>query len=340
MAAYAWAALLLLACWGSLTAEVCAGQVFQLPTPNRALFDRDGEARYFVGTVGRPWSSGTYGCVRSEGRQLHEGIDIRCVRRDANGEAADPVLATADGEVAYVNSNSALSNYGRYLVLRHRAEGLEFYTLYAHLARVRPGVQAGTRVRAGEPIALMGRSSNTRQGISKDRAHLHFEINLRISDRFTPWRAAREPNQRNDHGEWNGLNFLGLDPAAVLREQAARGPEFSLVRLVRGQTELCRVFVRDRSLGWVRRHPPLVTRNPVSEREGVAGYELRLNYAGVPFEVIPRAASEVRGSARFVLLSVNEAEQQRRPCRRLVVRRGARWELGSSGLRLLDLLTY
>jgi len=52
--------------------SVCAAtqiiaQPFQLPTANRALFDKGGEERFFVGTVGKPWTSGCFGCVRSEG---------------------------------------------------------------------------------------------------------------------------------------------------------------------------------------------------------------------------------------------------------------------------------
>src|SRR5438105_14916134 len=34
-------------------------QVFQLPTANRALFEKGGEERFFVGTVGKSLTSGT-----------------------------------------------------------------------------------------------------------------------------------------------------------------------------------------------------------------------------------------------------------------------------------------
>src|SRR5881296_2947055 len=71
-------------------------QPFHLPTANRALFERGQEEKFFVGTVGKPWTSGGFGCVRSEGWQLHEGLDIRCLQRDRHGEPMDPVLATAD----------------------------------------------------------------------------------------------------------------------------------------------------------------------------------------------------------------------------------------------------
>src|SRR5579863_1450055 len=90
-------------------------EYFHLPTANQALFEKGGEERFFVGTVGKPWTSGTFGCVRSEGHQIHEGLDIRCVQRDKRGEPADPVMATADGTVVYINAKPSLSNYGNLL---------------------------------------------------------------------------------------------------------------------------------------------------------------------------------------------------------------------------------
>jgi hypothetical protein len=84
----------------------------------------------------------------------------------------------------------------------------------------------------------------------------------------------------------------------------------------------------------------LLKRNPVTEKEGVAGYEIALDFNGVAFELIPRAASEIKGRGKFVLLSVNEPEEKKNPARRFVVHRGNRWELGPHGLSYLELLTY
>src|SRR5712671_2888514 len=125
-------------------------ELFQLPTANRALFEKGGEERFFVGTAGKPWTTGIFGCVRSEGAQMHEGLDIRCLQRDKRGEPTDAVMATADGRVAYINSRPSLSNYGNYIVLRHRVDGLEIYSLYAHLHEVRAGLKVGQSVKTGE----------------------------------------------------------------------------------------------------------------------------------------------------------------------------------------------
>jgi murein DD-endopeptidase MepM/ murein hydrolase activator NlpD len=327
--------------WAACLIAVAAqAQPFGLPTANQALFEKGGEERYFVGTVGKPWQSGTFGCVRSGGWQMHEGLDVRCLQHDRHGEPTDPVLATADGTVAYISTRPSLSNYGNYLVLRHQIEGLEIYSLYAHLREVRSDLKIGQTVRAGQPVAIMGRTSNTRESISKDRAHVHFELNLFVNDRFASWYKKTFPDQRNDHGDWNGQNLLGIDPRLILLGQHEQGAKFSLLAFLQGQTELCRVLVRKTYFPWLKRYAALVRPNPRTEKEGVAGYEVAFNFNGVAFELIPRAASEIKGKAKFQLLSVNEAEYHKNPARRMVAKRGARWELTSHGLNSLELLTY
>jgi murein DD-endopeptidase MepM/ murein hydrolase activator NlpD len=327
-------------CGALLLAVAAQAQPFQLPTANQALFEKGGEERYFVGTAGKPWMTGTFGCVRSGGWQMHEGLDIRCLQRDRSGEPEDPVLASADGTVAYFSKRPSLSNYGNYLILRHLVAGLEVYSLYAHLREIRHDLKVGQPVRAGEAVAVMGRTANTRQSIPKDRAHLHFEFNLLVNDRFAGWYKKTFPDQRNDHGDWNGQNMLAIDPRAVLLGQHEQGARFSLLGYLQCQTELCRVLVRKTYFPWLKRYAALVRPNPQAEKEGVAGYEIALNFNGVAFELIPRAASEIKGKAKFQLLSVNEPEYHKNPGRRLVAKKGARWELTSHGVNLLELLTY
>ncbi len=313
---------------------------FLFPTANRALVNPGGESSFFVGTAGKSWTSGQFGCVRSGGHQMHEGIDIRCQRRDARGEPNDPVFASADGIVAYINTRPGLSNYGIYVILRHRIEGLDIHTLYAHLREPRSGLRTGLSVKAGDPIGVMGLTSNTRQRISQDRAHVHFEINLLLNDRFVEWHKKNHPGQRNDHGLWNGHNLLGIDPAAILKAQAAQGRSFSLLEHLRNQTELCRIVVRDTQFSWVNRFTPLIRRNPIADREGFAGFEIALNFNGVPFQLIPRAASELKGKTGIELLRVNSAEAQSRGCRRLVQKTKKGWELTQKGISLIESLIY
>ena len=286
-------------CGACLLALAAQAQTFQLPTANHALFDKGGEEKFFVGTAGKPWTTGTFGCVRTGGWQMHEGLDIRCLQRDRQGEPTDPVLATADGTVAYISTKPSLSNYGNYVVIRHQVEGVEIYSLYAHLREVRHDLKAGQAVKAGEPIAVMGRTANTRESISKDRAHVHFELNLLVNDRFAAWYKKTFPGQRNDHGEWNGQNLLGIDPRLILLGQREQGAKFSLLSFLQNQTDLCRVLVRKTDFPWLKRYASLVRPNPRAQKEGIAGYEMALNFNGVAFELIPRAASEIKGKARF-----------------------------------------
>jgi murein DD-endopeptidase MepM/ murein hydrolase activator NlpD len=318
-----------------------AQQPFQFPTANHALFEPGNELKFFAPTApDKPWTTGSFGCVRTDGRQMHEGLDIRCLQRDKHGEPADPVLATADGIVVYFNTRPSLSNYGNYLVIRHIVEGVEIYSLYAHLREIRPGLKIGQPVKAGEVIATMGRTSNTTETITRERAHVHFELNVLINDGFAAWYKKAFPAQRNDHGEWNGQNLNGLDPREILIAEHNPVTKFSLLNFIRSQTELCRVLVRATNFPYLKRYPMLVLPNPVAEKEGVASYEIALNFNGVAFSLMPRAASEIKGKARFQLLSVNEAEEKANPCRKLVVQRRGRWELTDRALHELELLTY
>ncbi len=331
---------LLVVVLASLTGALKA-QPFHLPTANRTLFEADGGGeRFFVPTVGKTWITGTFGCVRSDGHQLHEGLDIRCLQRDKRGEPTDPVLATAAGTVAYVNRKAALSNFGNYIVLRHEIDGLEIYSTYAHLREIGADLKSGFAVKAGQPIGIMGRTANTREGISKERAHVHFELNLFLNDHFPAWYKKNFPGQRNDHGAWNGQNLLGLDPRAILLEQQRLGLKFSLAQFIQNQTELCRIVVRATDFPWLKRYSALVRANPLAQKDGVAGYEIALNFNGIPKELIPRTAAEIKGKTKFQLLSVNEAEAKKNPCRRLVTQRGSHWELAPHGIKALDLLTY
>ena len=321
-------------------ANLIAQQPFQFPTANHTLYEPGNELKFFAPTApDRPWTTGSFGCVRTDGWQMHEGLDIRCLQRDKRGEPADPVMAAADGTVVYFSTRPSLSNYGNYIVVRHVVEGLEIYSLYAHLSAIRPGLKIGDPVKAGEVIATMGRTSNA-ENILKWRAHVHFELNVLVNDNFAPWFKKSSPGERNDHGEWNGQNLNGLDPREILIQEHFQGTNFSLLNFIRGQTALCRVLVRATNFPYLKRYPMLILKNPVAEKEGVAGYEIALNYNAVAFALMPRAASEIEGKARFQLLSVNEPEEAAHHCRKLVVQRGGRWQLANNGLRELELLVY
>jgi len=326
--------------FGLAVCSLRAQSPFQFPTANHALYEPGGELKFLAPTApDKPWTSGGFGCVRDNGTRMHEGLDIRSLQHDRRGEPTDPVGATADGVVAYFSRKPGLSNYGNYVVIRHLVEGLEIYSLYAHLSEVSAGLTIGQPVRAGQVIGIMGRTS-TAEVITKDRAHVHFELNVFVNDNFASWFKKADPGERNDHGDWNGQNLNGLDDRQILLEEKAQGARFSLLNFVRSQTELCRVLVRDTNFPYLRRYAALVLPNPRAEREGVAGYEIVLNYNGVAFALMPRAASEIKSRSRFQLISVNEPEAKANSCRKLVIQRGGHWVLGPRGIEELEKLVY
>mgnify|MGYP003334059019 CR=1 FL=1 len=59
----------------------------------------------------------------------------------------------------------------------------------------------------------MGHSSGGYM-IPAARAHLHFEVGLAITSDFQGWYDHRRFGSRNEHGMWNGMNLVGVDPVA------------------------------------------------------------------------------------------------------------------------------
>ena len=196
-----------------------------LPTENEAIYRGNGEAFYqyvernFEGVISYPWQGGQYGFVRNpmqtrDGiifKRLHEGVDIKPLRRDENGEPLDLVRAVSNGTVTYVNKRQGASNYGLYVVIRHEWDGCPYYSLYAHLSSVE--VVAGDVLRQGQTI---GRLGYTGDGLNKLRAHLHFEINLYLTDDFNAWHSSHFRGEPNPHGVYNGMNLSGLDVSNFL----------------------------------------------------------------------------------------------------------------------------
>jgi murein DD-endopeptidase MepM/ murein hydrolase activator NlpD len=312
---------------------------FQFPTANHYLYTPGADAKFLAPTEpDKPWTSGGFGCVRDYAHRMHAGLDILHLQTNRRGDPTDPVMATADGTVVYISTRPSLSNFGNYLVLRHQIQGMEVYSLYAHLSAVQPGLQVGSQVKAGQVIATMGRTSNA-EVIGQWRAHVHFQINLLLNDNFAAWfKRSAPPGEVNYHGEWNGHNLSALDPRGILLGE--RSANFDLKTFITSQTEFCRVLVRATNFPFLKRYPMLILSNPRAAKEGIAGYEISLNFNGVPFALMPRAESEIKSRAKIQLLSVNEPLALANPCCNLVVKRGGHWQLGNDGSHEMELLTY
>ena len=314
-----------------------------LPTANDALLKAGHDADFFQPTVDGGVESGMFGCVRNDGRRFHEGVDIKCLQRDRHGEPTDPVHAVADGDVAFINAKPGLSNYGRYVILQHDWDGVQVFTLYAHLGAVAPGLVAGQPVKKAQVIGTLGHSTNTRERISRDRAHLHFEVNFLLNPNFHIWYPKHDP-KAPPFGNFNGQNLIGLDPAAFLRAYAA-DRNLNFARYVAMQTVAFTALVGARPLPWLTLHPEQV--QPTS---GIpVAYEIGMTAWGLPVVVWPRTTAEISEPQHRVLQRglpvlhrVNEAELARVSCPGLVARsaRGSGWVLSARGREYFEMLTY
>src|SRR6266478_2266028 len=195
-----------------------------LPTDNDAIFRGGGPDFYqyierdYHGEKSTPWEGGQYGFVRDPEQtnaglvytRFHEGIDIRPLHRDENGEPLDEVRAIADGKVVHTSLVPGYSNYGKYVVIEHHWDGSNYYSLYGHLSSI--AVQSGEMVKRGQRIAVMG---YTGTGLNRERAHLHLELDLMFSRQFEAWYNTFFRSDPNHNGIYNGMNLIGLDIARL-----------------------------------------------------------------------------------------------------------------------------
>jgi murein DD-endopeptidase MepM/ murein hydrolase activator NlpD len=239
--------------------------------------------RKFEGVDSRPWSSGRYGFVRTQRRtdsgiiftQFHEGIDIRPVKRDRNNEPLDDVRAILPGKVVYVNDTAGASSYGKYVVVQHEGS---FFSLYAHLMTT--SAKTGEEVKTGE---VLGRLGYTGAGINRERAHLHLEMAIILSDRFQNWYDLHFTS-KNNHGNFSGFNLVGLDVAGLFHAHRAN-PAITLPEYVAKATAYYKVTVPNRGeMPIAKRYPWLV------KQEGKGkSWEITFAASGLPLEIRPSA---------------------------------------------------
>jgi len=231
---------------------------------------------YLQPTESRRIESGAFGMVRDDGHRFHEGLDIRPAGRTKSGEPTDLIFSAMEGVVAYVNARPN-GTYGRYVVMLHPRAELPVYTLYAHLASLQPGLKAGQTLAAGKVLGVMGHSSTSETAIPKERAHLHFEVGLMLSERFQAWYDADADNRGvpNHHGVFNGQNLIGLDPTLLLARSSA-----DVRTLLRDQPVALAITLRP------KRTPDFLTRYPALLKGGdsatAAGWYVEFSWQGMP----------------------------------------------------------
>ncbi|HEU5079820.1 MAG TPA: M23 family metallopeptidase [Opitutaceae bacterium] len=307
------------------------------PTPNTAYFDGKGIADFIQPTASGEPESGLFGCHRTNGAQFHEGVDLKPVRRDRNGEPIDQIFATLPGTVRYINRVPGNSNYGRYILIEHPDTGLPVNTLYAHLSAIAPGLKAGDKVQGGQVIATMGRSSNG-SAIPRDRAHLHFEINLLLTHNFQSWYDWKKFGSRNEHGIWNGMNLVGIDPLDFFNAFRTRSVD-DFTQYITRLKPAVRVRVATKfTPDFVARYPALLTK-ALPEGNAFAGWEITFNDMGLPFAWTPLGPMEVIGLRPNEFQATQVDPNARLPrCKSLVFKKRGRYEIGRDLESTLQLL--
>jgi murein DD-endopeptidase MepM/ murein hydrolase activator NlpD len=268
--------------------------MFVLPTENQALLQGDPAGFYqyvqrdFEGQITQPWEGGQYGFVRNPVRigsaiiytRFHEGIDIRPLNRDASAEPTDIVHAIAAGQVVYTNQVAGYSNYGRYIVIEHSFANCPYYSLYAHLSVIT--VKAGGQVAQNDPVAIIG---HTGEGIDRERAHLHLELNLMLNGHFTEWQSKYFPREPDRHGIYNGMNLAGIDIGRFYLE-LQKNPALTVPQFVRSGEPWYKVIVpRSPKMDIQERYPWLLQ----GEQTGQS-WELVFDRTGLPLRI--RALAE------------------------------------------------
>ncbi len=293
------------------------------PTPSRAFAEgRPVETFLQHAGSGDP-ASGAFGGVRNSGHRFHEGMDIAPSARDRRGEATDPIFAVLDGVVRHVSAVAGKSGYGRYVVLEHPGMQPGIYTLYAHLASIAPGLSPGMQVRRGQTLGVMGRSAGG-YVIPRDRAHLHFEMGLRITQDFQAWYDWKKFGTPNEHGLYNGMNLMGFDPLDFFQQHRAGKAGNFMDYFARMEPAVKFRIATLRAPDFVERYPELVAEpRPML----VAGWEVWCDWTGLPFKWRALDMNGVAGLRpnEVRIVEVNEEIVRRERSKSLVAQRRGDW---------------
>ena len=314
-----------------------------LPTDNDTLFSGDGPAFYqyidrnYKGLKSTPWEGGQYGFVRdpvetSAGTvytRFHEGIDIRALRRDARGEPLDEVRAIADGKVVHTNPVPGYSNYGKYIVIEHRWDDSNYYSLYGHLSSI--AVQPGNGVKRGQTIAAMG---YTGAGLNQARAHLHLELNVMLSHRFEAWYNAFFKNDPNHNGIYNGMNLAGLD-IARLYLALRKNPSLTIPEFLRDEETFYKVTLpKSRHFDLPKLYPWMLATQNLREK---SSWEVSFACSGLPLKIEPSDKHATQPELSYVKKSAIDNSYLSRD---VISGRGGNVHLTNYGKQLMRLFIY
>jgi murein DD-endopeptidase MepM/ murein hydrolase activator NlpD len=235
------------------------------------------------------------------------------------------VHAIAAGRVAYTNTVAGYSNYGRYVVVEHSFDNCPYYSLHAHLSIIT--VTAGDQVAQGAPLAILG---HTGEGIDRERAHVHLELNLMLNGHFNEWQSKYAPKDINRHGIYNSMNLAGLDIGRFYLE-LQKNPALTVAQFVQSGEPWYRVMVpRSPQMDIQERYPWLVQGPQTGQ-----SWELTFDRTGLPLRI--RAVEEP--TKEPVLTWVQPSPYpQNWMTKGHIQNRGSRPALTAEGRRFIDLL--
>jgi murein DD-endopeptidase MepM/ murein hydrolase activator NlpD len=128
--------------------------------------------------------SNDFGAPRHQGS--HEGVDILSPR-------GTPIVAVADGFIKRMTRDE--TGLGGIWIWLQDNDGNTYY--YAHLDTILKGIEASTRVTAGQQIATNGNTGDARFGA----AHLHFEIHPKGGAAISPYADLRAVDPKVKGGD-------------------------------------------------------------------------------------------------------------------------------------------
>ena len=329
---FVWAILLA----SPIIVSIAGTPTFQLswPTPNPAFARGMGYSAFLQKTgPDKEFSSGAFGCVRNNGYKFHEGLDLYPVKRDPKGKAEDSIFAITDGIVTHINATAGYSAYGKYVVLEHKSLTPSLYSLYAHLDSISPKLAVGSKVSIAQVIGKMGNSSSGYR-IPLNRSHLHFEIGLRLTNKFQNWYNKKRFSSKNRHGNYSGFNLVGIDPIQFYSEYKKKSfatPEDFL------RTLSPSVIVQVKT----SKTPDFVTRYPslsvAKKSNNSNGWKVTFGPYGIPLLIEPVTEPISPKEKQIQVLSFNP-ESQKKPCRRLTKKMGNQYVPAEQLQTYLELL--
>lgn len=112
------------------------------------------------------------GNIGPESRTVHLGIDFWL-------PVETPVHALFDGTVVTAVNDAGYKEYGGLIILKHKFEAIQFFTLYGHLSlKSIENISEGTEIKKGNLIGYLG--DENENGVWAP--HLHFQIMLSMLD--------------------------------------------------------------------------------------------------------------------------------------------------------------